>query len=101
MMALPGTPAMDEKTTYYGGAEEKIRRRIDWLNMNVPMPTQLAHERVIPELLKVKPNEAMEVLKRFEETAPEVRDPTGFVISQVRRRFSGQGRRRREDDISL
>lgn len=95
MMALPGAPAMDEKITYYGGAEEKLRKRIDWLNENVPMSSALASEKVVPELLKVKPRDAMEILKRLEDGVDEVRDPTGYVISHARRRNGQSGRRRR------
>jgi len=91
MMALPGTAAMDDKITYYGGAEEKLRKRINWLNENVPLTFPLAPERVVPELLKVEPRQAMEMLKRLEEGCHEVRDPNGYVISLARRRFSGEG----------
>jgi len=106
MMALPGAPAMDEKITYYGGVEEKLRKRVDWLTKNVPLAAPLVAPRVLPELLKVKPGLAFEILKKLEDSCHEIRDPSGYVISLARRGFnggSGSGRRgrgsvKREDD---
>lgn len=87
MMALPGgSTTADDKVTYYGSPEEKIRKRIDWMNNNVALTFPIAYERAAPELLKVDLRQAMECLKRLEEDAHEIRDPTGFVISLARRR---------------
>lgn len=94
MLALPGAPAMDGKTTFYGGVEEKLRKRIEWLNGNVPMAAPLPAERLVPELLKVTAKEGMEFLKTFEESAPEIRDPTGFVLSLVRRQTAPSRKRK-------
>jgi len=88
-MALPGTAAVDDKVTYYGGREEKVRQRIDWLNDFADLSNPLEYDRVISDLLKVSHRQAMEVLKRLEEEAAQIRDPNGFVISLVRRRSGG------------
>jgi len=89
-MALPGTAAVDDKVTYYGGGrEEKVAQRIDWLNDFADLSNPLVYDKVISDLLKVNHKQAMEVLKRLEDEAAQIRDPNGFVISLVRRRASG------------
>lgn len=88
-MALPGTKAVDDKVTYYGGREEKVRQRIDWLNDFADLSNPLDYDSVISDLLKVSHRQAMEVLKRLEEEASQIREPNGFVISLVRKRARG------------
>lgn len=92
-VALTGTvsPANGGLTFYgsYGGPEDKIRRRIEWLNGNVQLHGRVDWMRVMQPLLEVGQQQAMEVLRRLEEMGAEVRDPTGFVVAAVRK-LSGQ-----------
>merc|ERR1719330_685383 len=65
--------------------EEKLRRRITWMNGNLPLEVQLSYDRLAPELLALEPKQAMEVLKRLEENVSTVRDPHAWISGAVRR----------------
>eukprot|EP00450_Noctiluca_scintillans_P012485 CAMPEP_0194486034 /NCGR_PEP_ID=MMETSP0253-20130528/6833_1 /TAXON_ID=2966 /ORGANISM="Noctiluca scintillans" /LENGTH=866 /DNA_ID=CAMNT_0039326077 /DNA_START=58 /DNA_END=2658 /DNA_ORIENTATION=+ len=61
----------------------KLERRVEWLNINAPLNQELSFERIGEELAGIRIQESMEILRRLEESAGEVRDPTAYVISAV------------------
>merc|ERR1719410_2161095 len=70
-------------------ADEKIRKRVGWLNRNVQLAAELKYDRIAPLLLGLDSPIAMEILKSVEENAATVRDPTGYVVSAAQRRLGG------------
>mmetsp|Transcript_48809 Transcript_48809/g.125775 ORF Transcript_48809/g.125775 Transcript_48809/m.125775 type:complete len:628 (-) Transcript_48809:66-1949(-) len=102
--ALPPPPALPQPppaprprpSTRVGGPsaagpEEKLARRIDWLNAHLDLASPLIYERVAPTLLDVGYHIALEVLNNLEESSATVRDPNGFVIAGARREGGGGG----------
>jgi len=75
-------------------SDGRIRRQIRWLNKNANLSVNLDEDKVSPQLAKVGDREAMDILKRLEENASTVRDPTGYVIAALRR-SDGKGRNRK------
>jgi hypothetical protein len=63
--------------------EEKLRVRINWLNTNAGLAAPLSFESVSASLMRLEIVQAMAILKRLEETAAEVFDPSGFIESAV------------------
>jgi len=91
------TSPQDGKLTFYGGGsgsseppsgssedEERLAKRIKWLNYNAGLSQPLDPVQVIPHLMGLPVRQAMEILKKLEETAGQVRGPSGWVIAQVR-----------------
>jgi len=78
----------------HGGDDNRVRKRINWLNDKAGLQARLDADRVTPQLMRVGDREAMEILKRLEESASTVRDPTGYVISATRREMDGKGGKR-------
>eukprot|EP00930_Biecheleria_cincta_P004973 TRINITY_DN10589_c0_g2_i1.p1 TRINITY_DN10589_c0_g2~~TRINITY_DN10589_c0_g2_i1.p1 ORF type:complete len:848 (+),score=167.20 TRINITY_DN10589_c0_g2_i1:35-2545(+) len=74
-----------------GDLEEKLSRRVDWLNRNVCRDNQMQFSKVSQSLLRLTSSQAFEVLKVFEDNASTVRDPNGYIISTARKALSGQG----------
>jgi len=71
-------------------AEDKIRKRITWMNANVQLALPIQHDKVAGELISLDNRQAMEILKRLEEHAASVRDPTGWVLIAARRKAAGE-----------
>eukprot|EP00421_Protoceratium_reticulatum_P020976 CAMPEP_0168387680 /NCGR_PEP_ID=MMETSP0228-20121227/16068_1 /TAXON_ID=133427 /ORGANISM="Protoceratium reticulatum, Strain CCCM 535 (=CCMP 1889)" /LENGTH=634 /DNA_ID=CAMNT_0008400919 /DNA_START=37 /DNA_END=1942 /DNA_ORIENTATION=+ len=76
-----------------GAADEKIRKRVGWLNRNAQLAGELRYERVAPVLLALESHVAMEVLKSLEANAATVRDPTAYVVSAAQKRLEGAWKR--------
>lgn len=94
-MALTGSVSpSDGGLTFYGGPEDKIRRRIEWLDRSAMRQGLLDSQRLMPFLLEVGQQQALGILKRLEELGAEVRDPTGYVVAAARRLQGNGGRRR-------
>lgn len=74
-------------------AEADLVDRIGWMNGNIPLPTPLNMDKVIPQLLTIDIGHAFEILERLQERAPEVRDPNSYVLASVgnARRSGGGG----------
>jgi len=92
--APAGLPAMQgaeagQFAAWDGMADEKIRKRVGWLNRNVQFAADLKYDRVGPALQPLGANVAMEILKSLEENAATVRDPTAYVVSAAQRRLGG------------
>lgn len=75
-------------------SESRIRRQVQWLNRNAELQSDLDEERVVSQLTRVSDREAMDILKRLEDSASTVRDPTAYVISAYRRAVDGKGKGR-------
>lgn len=75
-------------------SDSRIRRQVQWLNRNAELQSDLDEERVVPQLTRVSEREAMDILKRLEDSASTVRDPTAYVISAYRRAVDGKGKGR-------
>lgn len=92
MQALPAPPMPPPPPQGKGHArgEEKVVRRLEWLNKNVCPGKPIDINRAAPVLLECQTSKAMEVLKNFEENAETVRDPTGYVIGTARKAAQGQ-----------
>ncbi|CAJ1451666.1 unnamed protein product [Effrenium voratum] len=73
-----------------GHSEEKLQRRVEWLNKNVCSGEPLFADRVIPVLLPLRTTQALDILKNFEESADSVRDPNAYVIGTARRAAAGE-----------
>jgi len=86
-----GYPASDAGSNFDGAADEKLRKRIGWLNRNGQLSGDLKYDRVAPVLLTLDSHAAMEILKNLEENASTVRDPTAYVVSAASRRAGGIG----------
>lgn len=65
--------------------EEKLRKRLEWMNRNLPLTQPLDYARLAPEMLLLDPRKAMEVLKKLEESSAGVRDPTAWVLGATKR----------------
>merc|ERR1719221_31416 len=63
--------------------DERLRRRIGWLNNNAGLLAPLRYDQAAPSLLGVGIPKAMEILKALEEQAAEVQDPTVFVSGRA------------------
>lgn len=67
-----------------GRSEDKLRQRIQWLNRNVCPSNEIVFEKVAPQLGQLDLGTAMELLKHFENSAAEVRNPSAWIASQAR-----------------
>jgi len=74
-------------------SDGKLRKRIEWLNRNVPLKEPLTLDRMDRELQTVDPEEAMEILRRLEESAEKVRCPDKYVMSAISRAGGNSARR--------
>lgn len=88
MMALAPSEAV-QYATWDGVADEKIRKRVGWLNRNVQFAADLKYDRVGPALQPLGAAVAMEILKSLEENAASIRDPTAYVVSAAQKRLGG------------
>ncbi|CAE8618063.1 unnamed protein product, partial [Polarella glacialis] len=88
----------DGNATYYGASSSSagsaapkgaLRRRVDWLNANGGFQAELDVDQVLPQLLRLTEEDAMEILRRLEDSAGSVREPTAYVISSIRRAVDG------------
>jgi len=79
--AQPTTAALTDPNA----PDEKLRRRVMWMNNHLTLPEPLVYERVAPDLLCLDPRQAMEVLKKLEENLPSISDLHGWVSSNARR----------------
>lgn len=70
--------------------EERLLKRLKWLNHNICPGNPLDFDRVAPSLMHLPGPQAMEVLKVFEENADQVRNPNSFVISKARGAAAGK-----------
>lgn len=71
--------------------DEKIRKRVGWLNKNQVLLAELRYDEVAPALLSLDSRRAMEVLKSLEENAPSIPDPNGYVIATAKREHQESG----------
>jgi hypothetical protein len=71
--------------------DQKIRKRIGWMNANAGLQGPLMYDKASTSLLALPSMAAMEILKNLEEKAAEVRDPTGYVIAAAKRRIDSGG----------
>lgn len=94
MQALPAPPMPHPMPPPppqgHARGEEKVVRRLEWLNKNVCPGKPIDINRAAPVLLECQTSKAMEVLKNFEENTDTVRDPTGYVIGTARKAAQGQ-----------
>jgi hypothetical protein len=65
--------------------EEKLSRRIAWLNQNIDFDTPIQESEALPALDCVGLRLAMRTLRRLEESAAEVTDPNDFIKDEVAR----------------
>jgi len=79
--ARPVSVAMTDTNT----PDEKLRRRVTWMNNHLTLPEPLVYERLAPDLLSLDCRQAMEVLKKLEENLPSISDLHGWVSSNARR----------------
>lgn len=71
-------------------AEEKLKKRVAWLNNKAGLASQLMYDRIAPFLLGLESRDAMDILKKLEEHATTVKDPNGYVEAAARRRATGE-----------
>jgi len=62
-------------------AEERLRKRISWLNEKAQLSSPIVVEMVMPGLLAIDVRKAMAVLKGLEENAQSILDPSSYVTS--------------------
>jgi len=65
--------------------EEKIGRRINWLNENLGFPAPIEISEVMVALDSIGLRQSMRVLRRLEEGAADVPDPNDFIKDLVAR----------------
>ena len=65
------------------GAEDRLMKRITWLNANVSLSSPLDYDQVAGSLLRLEIQQAMTVLKNLEENASTVLDPVAYVTTAV------------------
>lgn len=70
-------------STGSSSAEERLMKRITWLNANVSLSSPLDYDQVAGSLLRLEIQQAMAVLKNLEENASTVLDPVAYVTSAV------------------
>lgn len=71
-------------------ADQKVRRKIGWLNTHVQFNAPLMYDKVSPELRRLGGQRAMAILKELEEYASEP-DPTAWVLEQARNAVGSLG----------
>jgi len=64
-----------------GAPEDRLRKRITWLNANVALSGPLDYDRLAPLLLSIDVSKAMVLLKNLQENASTVLDPNAYVAS--------------------
>ena len=85
--AMPAASAAPNTNTFApapSGDMEKVKRRIGWLNANGNLQGPLVFDKVGMLLVSIGDAQAMDILKKLEEHALEVRDPTGWVVTAAR-----------------
>jgi len=65
--------------------EEKLSRRIGWINQNMDFATPIVESEVLQALDCVGLRQAMRILRRLEETAGEAADPNEQITDAVAR----------------
>lgn len=65
--------------------DQKLRKRIGWLNANASLQQQLTYDKVAPVLSTIGSEAAMTILKQLEENASSVRDPNAYVTAAGKR----------------
>jgi len=65
--------------------EERLRRRVDWMNHHLFLPEPLQYDRLAQDLLSLDSRQAMDILKKLEENVSTVRDPHAWVASAAQR----------------
>ncbi|CAJ1349636.1 unnamed protein product [Effrenium voratum] len=71
--------------------DEKIARRVSWLNQHIKLPAPLDFDRLASSFRKIGYYPSLEVLNNLEEHADTVRDPTAYVIAGIRKVADGEG----------
>lgn len=90
--AMPAASAAPNTNTFApapSGDMEKVKRRIGWLNANGNLQGPLVFDKVGMLLVSIGDAQAMDILKKLEEHALEVRDPTGWVVTAARKMLPG------------
>lgn len=82
---FPPTASLPSSAT-----EDRLFRRVEWLNRNVCPQNPLDFERISPHLLQLPTAEAMALLKDYEEQAGSINDPTGFIAARARRALAAK-----------
>lgn len=60
--------------------EKKISRQVGWLNHNVGLAIPISCSDVLPVLVQVGQAQAMKILKDVEQSAPQIENPTSYVL---------------------
>lgn len=66
-----------------GPPEERLSKRIAWLNDKGHLSSPVDTPMVMPLLLELDIRTAMQVLKRLEENADSIQDPTSYVQAEA------------------
>jgi len=82
----PGGRQMDAEI------DMKLRKRIRWLNENAGLSADLNYQKVSEAAVGLDYTKVMSVLKDVEEKKGDVRDPTAYVASAMRKSGGGGGR---------
>jgi len=72
--------------------DTKLRKRIRWLNENAGLSADLNYQKVSEASVGLDLQTVMAVLKEAEEKKDEVKDPTAYVTSKMRKSGGGGGR---------
>lgn len=89
----PSAPALPAPPPAKGGGkstEDKLRRKVEWLNRKVCRSGEIAADKVLPVLVPLPTQQAFDILKNFEENCEKVRDPTAYVIGTARKAERGE-----------
>jgi len=70
----------------------KLRKRKRWLNENAGLSADLNYQKVSEAAVGLDYTKVMSVLKDVEEKKGDVRDPTAYVASAMRKSGGGGGR---------
>lgn len=65
--------------------QDRIERRVVWLNHNAPLVKEIDFDEVAESLASIGPQQAMRVLRRLEESAEIVPEPNEFIHDLVGR----------------
>lgn len=87
----------DGKISFYGDFGDvggRLRKRIDWLNNSGQLAEPLDPDRLSAEMADADPGSCFEILKELEVNSSEIRNPTAFVLSNLRRVNGAKVRRK-------